>query len=765
MTVKNLIEAASFRPVLPSGPSAWMGHLHFAAWVIREVKPQIFVELGTHAGHSYFSFCQSVADNCLQTNCFAVDTWVGDGITTGNYSDEIFHEVNAFNQERYAGFSTLLRMTFDDALAHFSDESIALLHIDGLHTYEAVRHDFETWRPKLAPGAVVLFHDTKVYAENFGVYKLWEELTERYPSNLEFRHSSGLGVLQLDSAKNGNKLAWLQPAYPEKQTLIDYFSALGEQQYERYGSTILKAQVSQLEKIVTDQVEQTNSLGKITARLENFAKDGMTNKMFMSYEDFLSLMEEDFCRVRHLLREGEIDYKKYCSKLDSLTDQTKSICSFLFDSSGNVIKQPNQVNWVEPRVSATYPWLIRLSKIISLPNLKFAYEFKDMAEDADFPIFSFHKRKDYQSIILVPDFETVMQNYYSRNIFKDEMSFQNKHDLAIFVGSTTGSNAREDRGITNTIDNIETDPSVRISSAKYFDGNKKVIFLLPSIVQCDSKETEEYLRKFSFTNCERMGWSEQFKNKFIISVDGNGPTLSRVAVCLLSNSVLLKYNSNWIAYYHRALRPYVNYIPVASHEEIEDVLENLRGNSSFYESVSRRGSTEFSLIFKRANVDRYFAAVLNEFYALFFGKNEIYWENRLNLDQVAHLDIDVHFSNVGDVSLWPSQEVSDSSGNFIEGLAIYPASSLFDWRDISYQVMFEDSTVSEMVLGGHFAGKKNNAAKIVGFRMVAASEKSFSLFYTGVYANGVVQKVSNGEWLQHDLSPLKRIIFKIYPIC
>ena len=237
-----------------------MGHLPFAAWAMQEVSPRIFVELGTHYGHSYFSFCQSVVEAGIQTKCYAVDTWQGDE-HAGQYSEEVYAKVFAHHQEHYAGFSSLLRMSFDNAIAHFVDESIELFHIDGLHTYEAVRHDFETWLPKLAPGAVVMFHDTNVRERNFGVWRLWGELQDRYPNNIVFSHSYGLGVLQLNNAPDNRRLEWLQPNFPAKQQLINYFTSLGSRQLEL---SELRTQISNLSQSV---VERNSEIAALQAEI------------------------------------------------------------------------------------------------------------------------------------------------------------------------------------------------------------------------------------------------------------------------------------------------------------------------------------------------------------------------------------------------------------------------------------------------------------------------------------------------------------------
>jgi glycosyltransferase involved in cell wall biosynthesis len=260
----SLLETASFTPTSLQFPDAWCGHLPFAAWLVKTIEPKIFVELGSHSGNSYFSFCQSASEANLAAKCYAVDTWQGDE-HAGNYGDEVFHQVNDHNKTHYANFSRLLRMTFDDASSYFSDGSIDLLHIDGLHTYEAVKHDFETWLPKLAPGAIVLFHDTNVRERGFGVWELWEELKGRYPHNIEFLHSHGLGVLQLNGVPNAKKLHWLDSNSAEQQQLKDYFSVLGMRQLERFELGQTKIHAASLNQAVAERDGQITNLNQAVA--------------------------------------------------------------------------------------------------------------------------------------------------------------------------------------------------------------------------------------------------------------------------------------------------------------------------------------------------------------------------------------------------------------------------------------------------------------------------------------------------------------------
>lgn len=205
--------------------TAWMQHVPFALFAVSAARPRVFVELGSWRGVSYCAFCQAIGELKLDARCYAVDTWRGDE-HAGNLGDEALFALREHHDPKYAAFSRLVQSTFDDAAPHFSDASIDLLHIDGFHTYDAVRHDFEKWLPKMSPRGIVLFHDTNVRERDFGVYKFWEEIAPARP-NFAFLHGHGLGVLAVGD-EIPEDLRFLFEADERETTLIrQFFFALG----------------------------------------------------------------------------------------------------------------------------------------------------------------------------------------------------------------------------------------------------------------------------------------------------------------------------------------------------------------------------------------------------------------------------------------------------------------------------------------------------------------------------------------------------------
>ncbi|MCU6669513.1 class I SAM-dependent methyltransferase [Enterobacteriaceae bacterium H4N4] len=237
--------------------SAWLEHIPFAFWLMTTLRPRKIVELGTHYGSSYFSFCQAVSKLDLETQCYAVDTWGGDE-HAGQYGEEVYRQISEHNQQHYSSFSTLVRSTFDQALEHFSPGSIDLLHIDGLHTLEAVRHDFDSWLPKLSDKAVVIMHDTNVRERGFGVFQLLDELKQRYP-HFEFAHGHGLGVIGVGSEQTAEMLSLYglsENAHATKQ-VHEVFSRLGKACGDSWENGEIKRQMAVQQGNLQAETQQT----------------------------------------------------------------------------------------------------------------------------------------------------------------------------------------------------------------------------------------------------------------------------------------------------------------------------------------------------------------------------------------------------------------------------------------------------------------------------------------------------------------------------
>jgi glycosyltransferase involved in cell wall biosynthesis len=180
-------------------PTTWDGHVPFMFSLVDFMKPRIYVELGTQCGFNFFACCQAVKKFDRDVSCIAIDTWQ-DNIQAGSYADNGFDNFRHIIQ-KYDGIGRYIRASSDEAARMFEDGSIDLLCIDGLHTYEAVLHDYNTWLPKMSGRGAILLHDTNVYDRNFGVWQLWRNLEKQYPS-IQFTHSRGLGLIYVGSEKN-----------------------------------------------------------------------------------------------------------------------------------------------------------------------------------------------------------------------------------------------------------------------------------------------------------------------------------------------------------------------------------------------------------------------------------------------------------------------------------------------------------------------------------------------------------------------------------
>jgi GT2 family glycosyltransferase/glycosyltransferase involved in cell wall biosynthesis len=350
--------------------SGWLDHAPFAYWIIGVLKPRRLVELGVHGGYSYFCFCQAVRSLGLDTRCFGIDTWRGDE-HAGFYGESVFQNVKDRNNRYYAAFSELVRSSFDEALPHFEDASVDLLHIDGRHFFEDVKHDFESWKCKLSSGAVVLFHDTNARERAFGAFQLWAELKDSYPS-FEFLHGYGLGVLGYGSQLCKEMTTFF------KATTDPAVAAEVRRAYGRLGGAIksdfvgqerLQQAQSKSTQLATElDVERTQSgqmaerLQQLTDRLDEVA--GLLQQRDAEFGELQAKRNEEFARhnlVVARLKEREAEFDELQARR---LDRREADYRALVNSTSWRMTAPLR------KFGARIPWLARNGRrLLKLVNL------------------------------------------------------------------------------------------------------------------------------------------------------------------------------------------------------------------------------------------------------------------------------------------------------------------------------------------------------------------------------------------------------------
>jgi predicted O-methyltransferase YrrM len=181
-----------------AGPnSAGFGSIHYA--LITNLKPERVLAIGSRHG-----YVPSVLALALKANGVGTIDFVD-----ANYSDAQHGEQVAYGgvenwhgdaAEKFScfGLRDVINVHIQRSSEFFSqcDCKYGYIYLDGNHSYEGCRYDFEQSVAIAAPGALIVLHDVAVVQPGFGVNSLFSELDEKLYRKILIPAWPGLGIIQ-----------------------------------------------------------------------------------------------------------------------------------------------------------------------------------------------------------------------------------------------------------------------------------------------------------------------------------------------------------------------------------------------------------------------------------------------------------------------------------------------------------------------------------------------------------------------------------------
>ena len=119
----------------------------------------------------------------------------------------------------------------------------------------------------------------------------------------------------------------------------------------------------------------------------------------------------------------------------------------------------------------------------------------------------------------------------------------------------------------------------------------------------------------------RVKETDHLRYKYLASIDGATCAWKRVPWIMLSNSVLLKQETNKIEWFYSAIKPYVHYVPM--NERLTDIFQKLKWmqeNDKVVERISKNAQDFVKNNLMPDDIDAHTVIILNEYHKLFGGK-------------------------------------------------------------------------------------------------------------------------------------------------
>ena len=355
--------------------TAWDGHKTFALWAVNEFKPTTIVDLGVDYGYSTFIFASQNIGHVYGVDLFEGDMHAG----FRNTYDFVNSRKNLYELDNI----TFIKGLFNDVAAQW-DKPIDILHIDGLHTYEAVKNDFDTWSKFITNDGIILFHDTVSFADSVG--KFFNEIP--WPKT-NFLQSAGLGVVCRNPAiiERINKVFNLAKK-PKIKVFMHLVDLPGSQSIieEQINSIIDSGLIDQSELFLFCNYEFSNYI---------WLRDKLKKYSYVNYIENSAIQEEfempTLVNLKRFCDETTEEYyvlylhMKGVSRIDDkcMSDWRKLMTYFNIDKWHKCISLLKDgydtvgVNWIPdhmyPHYSGNY-WWSKSSYIKKLPKIKLPRE-------------------------------------------------------------------------------------------------------------------------------------------------------------------------------------------------------------------------------------------------------------------------------------------------------------------------------------------------------------------------------------------------------
>jgi hypothetical protein len=174
-----------------------------AVEVLEKERARFILEIGTARGGTFFLLSRAAQPDAVLISLDLPGGPWGGGYSTWKLS--LYRRLLLPGQSgRFIRANSHSPESLELVKSALGNNRLDVLFIDGDHSYEGVRTDFELYMGLVRPGGLVVFHDIALHAAKHDCHvdRFWQEVRERYPSQEFIENASqgwaGIGLLRME---------------------------------------------------------------------------------------------------------------------------------------------------------------------------------------------------------------------------------------------------------------------------------------------------------------------------------------------------------------------------------------------------------------------------------------------------------------------------------------------------------------------------------------------------------------------------------------